>query len=82
VKKSIFLKHDFGSFDDSADGIARLQLTFVGAATCDGTLDRILSDANSANSAASDGRTLCRRTAGQSASLLRTFCWARTLIEG
>jgi hypothetical protein len=46
VTKSIFLNHDLGSFDASGDGIALLQLKFVGAATCASTLDPILSDAN------------------------------------
>ena len=46
MKKSIFLNHDFGSFDDSGDGVALFQLKFVGAATCDCTLDQIFADAN------------------------------------
>jgi hypothetical protein len=46
VKKSIFLNHDFGGFDDGGDGIALFQFKFVGAAACDCTLDQIFADAN------------------------------------
>jgi hypothetical protein len=38
--------HDFGSFDDSGDGVALLELEFVRAAACDGTLDEIVSNPN------------------------------------
>ena len=43
---SVLLNHHFGSFDDSGDGVTLLELEFVGAATRDDTLNKILPDTN------------------------------------
>jgi hypothetical protein len=44
VKRSVLLNHHLGGFDHSRDRVALLELEFVGAAACDGTLNEIVSD--------------------------------------
>jgi len=43
---SILLNHDFGSFDNSGNGIAILQFEFIGAAAGDCALDKVVPDTN------------------------------------
>jgi hypothetical protein len=46
VRKLILLNHYLCGFDNNCDGVTLLELEFVGAAAGDGTLDKIVSDAN------------------------------------
>ena len=41
-RKSVFLDHNFGGFNDSDDVVALLELQLVGAAPCDGAFNQIL----------------------------------------
>jgi hypothetical protein len=44
LRESVLLNHDFGGLDHCRDGIALLELEFVGATTGDGTLNKIVTD--------------------------------------
>jgi len=46
VTGSVLLNHYFGGFDHSCDGVALLELEFVGTTAGDGTLDEIVPDPN------------------------------------
>lgn len=39
-----FLNHDFGGFDDGADGVADFQFQFLGAGAGDDAFDEIVAD--------------------------------------